>query len=83
MKSKTYIQGFNERLNAACHSSGLSKSEIAKRCSFDRKTLIRTDHAMMDGGNVARFCAVTKTDANWLLGVTHGANDDIRLPSRS
>ena len=69
-RKKTYIEGFNERLNEACYNTGLSKCEIARRCGFNRKQLMRgAHHMMMGGGDIARFCSVTKTDANWLLGI--------------
>ena len=70
MKQNTYIQGFHERLDKACHDSGLSKSEIARRAGFDRKTLYPLSHQMMGSAYIAKFCATTGTDANWLLGVT-------------
>lgn len=70
MKRNNYLEGFNERLDDACLATGLSKSEIARRCGFSRKQLIRTNHHNMNSFDVAKFCAVTKTDANWLLGVT-------------
>ncbi len=70
MRKKLYIRGFRERLNEACLKSGLNKSEIARRCNFDRKTLHPKEYQMMSPVYIARFCAVTKTDANWLLGVT-------------
>ena len=70
MRQQLYIEGFHERLNDACHGTGLTKAEIARRCNFDRKTLYPPKHVMMSPVYIARFCAVTKTDANWLLGVT-------------
>lgn len=69
MRQHLYIEGFHERLNKACLDTGLSKSEIARRCNFDRKTLYPYNQVMMSPVYIARFCAVTKTDANWLLGV--------------
>ena len=69
-KNKTYVEGFAERLEEACIRDGRSKVEIARLCGFDRKALMRhRDHMMMDSGNLAKFCNLTKTDANWLLGV--------------
>lgn len=70
-----YIQGFRERLEQACCESGMTKVEIAKRCGFDRKTLIgMNNNNMMHSGNLAKFCAVTGTDANWLLGIKGDVN---------
>lgn len=65
-----YIQGFRDRLDEACADSGLTKIEIARRCGFDRKVLFPSTGQMLTSGHVARFCAVTKIDANWLLGIT-------------
>ena len=65
-----YIEGFDKRVEEACFHSGLSKSEIARRCGFDRKVLQTSRREMMNGGNLAKFCYVTGTDANWLLGLT-------------
>lgn len=70
MKLKNYIEGFEERLDEACLKTGLPKTEIARRAGFNRKQLSRmANHAVMNSSDVARFCSVTKTDANWLLGV--------------
>lgn len=70
MKKKFYIEGFYERLDEACYRTGLSKNEIARRCGFDRKILTGLkDNRMISSGYIARFCEITKTDANWLLGI--------------
>lgn len=70
MKKKFYIEGFYERMDEAVHNSGLSKNEIARRCGFDRKTLTGPrDNRMINSGYLAKFCVVTKADANWLLGL--------------
>ena len=69
MKSQTYIMGFHERLDKACKDSGISKAEIARRCGFARGILYPAPYQMMASVYIAKFCAVTHTDANWLLGV--------------
>ena len=70
MRRLKFIEGFTEKLEEACQATGLPKTEIAKRCGFDRKQLMRmANPCVMNSFDVARFCAVTKTDANWLLGV--------------
>ena len=70
MKTKgKYIEGFEERLDEACIKSGMKKAEIARRGGFNRKILSRYNNTMMNSGDLARFCSVTHTDANWLLGV--------------
>ena len=64
------LQGFWDRMEEAVIRSGLTKVEISKRMRVDRKTLYRGDDERdMNCLYVARFCAVTGTDANWLLGL--------------
>lgn len=70
MKKNTYIEGFHERLDVACKRTGLTKAEIARRSGFERKCLYPVEHQMMSPAYIAKFCATTGTDANWLLGVT-------------
>lgn len=68
-----YIEGFRERLMKVCVESGMSKSEIARKCGFNRKILSPDyDFHMLSSGYVAKFCEVTHTDANWLLGISRG-----------
>lgn len=75
--AQAYIEGFYERLDEACHRYGKSKAAIAKQCGFDRKNLIAGhDNRMMCSGYVAKFCALTGTDANWLLGVNRSFKED-------
>lgn len=69
MKKHMYIEGFQERLDEACKKTGLSKAEIARRAGFDRKTLYPLSNQMMGSAYIAKFCAATGTDANWLLGI--------------
>ena len=70
-RQKTYIEGFNERLEEACGRVNMNKTEIARNCGFDRKQLSRGNNfCVMNSRDVAKFCAFTKTDANWLLGIT-------------
>jgi len=76
MNNIKYIEGFYERLNEACRRYGKTKVEIAKECGFDRKNLSAPyNNRMLSSGNLARFCALTGTDANWLLGVTNARRD--------
>ena len=64
------LQGFWDRMEEAVIRSGLTKVEISKRMRVDRKTLYRGDDERdMNCLYVVRFCAVTGTDANWLLGL--------------
>lgn len=61
------IRGYRERLEEAVIRSGLTKSEIARRCGFDRKIL--SGESTLSTINLVKFCVITKTDANWLLGI--------------
>ena len=69
------LQGFWDRMEEAIIRSGLTKAEITRRMHVERKALYRgPDDRDMNCLYVARFCAVTGTDANWLLGLK-GANE--------
>lgn len=70
MKNHTYIEGFDERLEEAIRKSGLNKCQIARLCDCNRKVFINRANDMSSTVYIAKFCAVTKTDANWLLGIT-------------
>lgn len=71
MKKRILIEGFWDRVDSVCYKSGLSKSEIAMRIGCDRKTLMQSQMncAMMNSGYLAKFCAVTGTSADYLLGL--------------
>jgi hypothetical protein len=69
MKQKGCVRGFWDRLEVSVVRSGLSKAEITRRMGVNRKTIYRSTAENMGALNVAKFCAVTKTDANWLLGL--------------
>lgn len=73
MKKKGYVEGFWDRVNVVCARSGMSKQEITRRMGVDRKLLYGTDRANISALNLAKFCAITGTDANWMLGLTRGA----------
>lgn len=70
-RKQKIIFGFWDRVNDVIYKTGLSKCEIARRMGCDRKVLIgaESEGRMLSAINVASFCAVTGTDANWLLGV--------------
>ena len=85
MKKRTMIEGFWQRMNAVME--GKNKNELAKRIGCDRKTLYGND-GTLSPVYLARFCAITGTDANWLLGITteniptntkHLKNERIRI----
>ena len=69
MKKRGHIEGFWDRLNIAVARSGLSKREITNRMGVNRKLLYGTDRENINALYLAKFCFVTNTDANWLLGL--------------
>lgn len=73
MKQRTRIEGFWQRMNAVM--AGKNKNELARRIGCNRKTLYGND-GTLSPVYLARFCAITGTDANWLLGI-RGEADDI------
>ena len=56
------------RVHIAVGHSGLSKSEIARRGGFHRQNL-NTRNGLMTLDTLKSFCQVTKTSADWLLGL--------------
>jgi len=71
------IFGFDERCEEAIQRTmereHLTRAEIAERIGC-RKGRIQTSHLIESGGIaysvvLARFCAVTKTSVDWLLGL--------------
>lgn len=68
MNRHQQVEGLWERVEQACFETELTKREICKRMGFDRKSLY--DSSGFSVLKLARFCAVTGTDANWLLGLS-------------
>ena len=66
-KQKTLIEGFWDRANIAME--GRNKNELARRIGCNRKTLYG-NNGTLSPVYLARFCVLTGTDANWLLGIT-------------
>ena len=60
------LYGFWDRIEQACQDAGMSKAEAARRAGIDRKSLY-SNKGSMNASTLARFCAATKADANWLL----------------
>lgn len=56
------------RVQEAIGRSGLSASEIARRGGFHRQNL-RTRNGIMTIDTLCKFCEVTHTSADWLLGL--------------
>lgn len=67
---------FYNRINQVCKQTGLTKTEIARRCGFDRKVLMKKGEILMGVYNFAKFCEVTHADANWILGLTESEAED-------
>ena len=65
-KQKTLIEGFWDRANKVME--GKNKAELARRIGCNRKTLYGS-YGTMSPVYLARFCVLTGTDANWLLGI--------------
>lgn len=65
-KQKTLIEGFWDRANKVME--GKSKKELARQIGCDRKTLYG-NYGTLSPVYLARFCVLTGTDANWLLGI--------------
>ena len=66
MKKRTMIEGFWQRMNTVME--GKNKKELARQIGCNRKTLYGND-GTLSPVYLARFCAITGTDANWLLGI--------------
>lgn len=66
MNRAFYIPGFKQRVKQVLDEQGKTGAEVAALCGFERKALYNED---WHGGRIAKFCEVTGTDANWLLGV--------------
>lgn len=73
MNRHQQVEGLWERVEQVCFETGMTKREICKRMGFDRKALY--DSSGFSTLKLARFCAVTGADANWLLGVTRERNE--------
>ena len=60
------VEGLRNRIKLVCEEIGKSQNQVAEECGFERKAMYSdTWHA----GRLKRFCEVTGTDANWLLGI--------------
>lgn len=71
-KQRTLIEGFWDRANKVME--GKSKKDLARQIGCDRKTLYG-NYGTLSPVYLARFCVLTGTDANWLLGI-RGENDE-------
>ena len=68
MNRSARVEGLQERVDQVCFESGLTKPQLCKQMGFDRKSLY--DSSGFSVLKLARFCAVTGADANWLLGLS-------------
>lgn len=62
------VEGLQERVDQVCFETGMTKPQLCKQMGFDRKALY--DSSGFSTLKLARFCAVTGADANWLLGLS-------------
>lgn len=65
---KTLIEGFWDRVDETLEENNIKKSQVAKLIGCNRKTIYSRE-GTMNPLYIAKFCAVTGTDANWLLGI--------------
>lgn len=71
------IEGFEERVLQVVYESDLTQIELARRMGYSRQSLYPSSFVSGWGAmKVARFCAVTCTDANWLLGLSRERKKD-------
>lgn len=68
MNRHQQVEGLWERVEQVCFETGMTKPQLCKQMGFDRKSLY--DSSGFSVLKLARFCAVTGTDANWLLGLS-------------
>ena len=70
--TNTLIRGFWDRMDEAVIRSGMTKKEITARMGVHRHFL-NSDSRGINSGYLAKFCGVTGTSADWLLGLKGGA----------
>ena len=65
------LQGYISRVNQAINDSGMTRRELAERCGLARTYFynIEATGAHMTAYTLARFCAVTGSSADYLLGL--------------
>lgn len=65
--NKSYpVPGLQQKIKLVCKEINRSLISVASECGFERKAMF-TDS--WSAGRIKRFCEVTGTDANWLLGI--------------
>ena len=68
MKKATLIEGFWDRFEEVVTEDGRTKAELAKLVGCHRKTLY-SRASVPSPVYLARFCAITGTSADYLLGL--------------
>jgi hypothetical protein len=64
------IEGMWDRIDEVILDSGLTKSEIARRCGFSRNILAdRSAGRMLSLGALASFCSTMNVSADYILGI--------------
>lgn len=69
-RKRSLIEGFWSRIDKVLQDNNISKSQVAKLMGCDRKTIYQRE-GTMNPLYIAKFCAVTGADANWLLGIPY------------
>lgn len=65
------MKGLGRRMRRAIAESGMQDQEVARKMGVTQPGLSRwvNGHQGIRAKNLAKFCRVTKCDANWLLGL--------------
>ena len=71
-RPRTLIEGFWDRIDETLEENNIKKSQVARMIGCDRKTIYNRE-TTMNPLYIARFCAVTGADTNWLLGIKRRA----------
>lgn len=67
----TKVYGLWDRIDEVISESGLSKSEVARRCGFSRNVLASESlNQMPSAGILAKFCSTMEVSADYILGLS-------------
>jgi hypothetical protein len=69
MKKTIKIYGYHDRVKKAIDASGMTGSEVAKKCGFKRNAFCASRISQMNSGHLMRFCAVVGCSADYILGL--------------
>ena len=68
MKDPEVIKRYNYRITEAVIKCGMTKQQIAEKMNVDYKMLC-CNGTMMNSYNLAKFCKVTGSSADYILGL--------------